>query len=812
MYQQNKALPRFQYFKPLGFFTAKLLPFLMMTGLFFISSLMTAQVTLIAEDAQWKYLDDGSDQDTLWKETSFDDSSWASGNAELGYGDGDESTVLSYGPDGNNKYICYYFRHTFSVSNPDATPYLNLRLLRDDGAVVYLNGKEILRSNMPFDTIDYLSTASYAASGDGETTFYQFSIQSDDLVTGNNLLAVEIHQRGAGSSDLSFNLELSTRNPVPGEIILVPRGAQWRFLDDGTNQNTAWKESGFDDSAWEEGDAELGYGDGDESSLLGYGSDGNNKYITSYFRHEFVVNDPDTTPYLLLKLLRDDGAVVYLNGTEVQRSNMPSGSIDYLTLAASSVSGTSEDTFFEYLISSDQLLEDTNVIAVEIHQRSASSSDISFNLELNTTWDVPPRYRKAPYLIYPGVNTEMMILWQLHSTFSCTLEWGTDTFYNLGNQTSTEYGTDHQHKVTLSGLANSTKYYYRVIADYDTATGNFLTGPAGNVTDVIILAYGDTRTYPADQDSVAGQIVATYTSDPDAQTLLLLSGDMVADGNSESDWDEQFFDPQYAHIQQMLRTIPLMSCMGNHEGAGLLFSKYFPYPFYNSGDYYWSFDYGPAHITILDQYTNYTEGSPQYQWLESDLSGTEKKWKIIMLHEPGWTADGGHSNNTQVQNLIQPLCEQYDVQFVIGGHNHYYARAETKRVEHITTGGGGAPLYNPDPTYPNIVKAEKAHHFCKIDIHADTLHFSVIKDNGTVIEAIDYYRHYIWTGAVSTEWRNTGNWEMDVIPTASSDILIPAGTLYSPVIIDAVSCNTLHIEDGASLDIESTGSLTVAEE
>lgn len=783
----------------------------MLISLVFFSLLINAQVVLVAEDAEWKYLDDGTDQDTLWKEVGFDDASWATGNAQLGYGDGDESTVLSYGADGNNKYITYYFRHEFLVSNPGATPYLIIRLLRDDGAAVYLNGTEILRTNMPYDTIDYLSLASYAVSGDDEDAFYQFSIPADCLVTGNNLLAVEIHQQSAGSSDISFNLSLSTRNPVPGEMILVPKGAPWKFLDDGTNQGTAWKENGFDDSSWAKGFAELGYGDGDESGLLSYGPDGNNKYITTYFRHKFIVSNPDTTAYLLLKLLRDDGAIVYLNGTEVLRNNMPSGSVDYSTTASASVGGTDEETFFEYMISSAPLLEDTNVIAVEIHQRSITSSDISFNLELTTTWEIPPRYRKAPYLIYPGTNTEMTILWQLDSIFSCTVEWGTDTTCSQGSSQTTEYGTDHQHKITLTNLSNSTNYYYRVIADYDTARGNFLTGPVDNVTDITLLAYGDTRTYPADQDSVAGQIITAYTSDPEAQTLLLLSGDMVADGNVESDWDNQFFDPQYAHIQQMLRTIPLMACMGNHEGAGLLFSKYFPYPFYHSGNFYWSFDYGPLHITILDQYTDYTVGSVQYQWLVSDLAGTDKKWKIIVLHEPGWTA-GGHGNNTQVQNVVQPLCEQYDVQFVIAGHNHYYARAETNRVQHITSGGGGAPLYNPDPSYPNIITVEKAHHFCKIEIHSDTLQFTAIKDNGAIIESFDYYRYYTWTGAVDNDWKNSANWEMGIVPTATSDVLIPSGTLYSPRIVDAVSCNKLHIQDGASVDIESAGSLTVANE
>ena len=102
--------------------------------------------------ATWKYLDDGSNQGTAWKEVAFNDVNWASGPSELGYGDGGEATVVDCSNVANcntNNYITTYFRYTFNV--PDASLYtgLNLSLIRDDGAVVYLNGTEIWRDNMP---------------------------------------------------------------------------------------------------------------------------------------------------------------------------------------------------------------------------------------------------------------------------------------------------------------------------------------------------------------------------------------------------------------------------------------------------------------------------------------------------------------------------------------------------------------------------------------------------------------------------------------------------------------------------------------
>ncbi len=132
-----------------------------------ISITVTQQVftmtnTLVAAGSDWKYLDDGSNQGTAWAVASFDDSGWLSGLAQLGYSNGeenDEATLLNYGPDPNNKYITYYFRHAFSVTNASSYTNLSLQLLVDDGGVVYLNGQEVLRYNLPDSTIGYQTLA-----------------------------------------------------------------------------------------------------------------------------------------------------------------------------------------------------------------------------------------------------------------------------------------------------------------------------------------------------------------------------------------------------------------------------------------------------------------------------------------------------------------------------------------------------------------------------------------------------------------------------------------------------------------------------
>ncbi|MBI3415686.1 MAG: lamin tail domain-containing protein [Verrucomicrobia bacterium] len=168
------------------------------------------QVTLVPTGSVWKYLDDNSDQGTAWRAPVFDDAKWDSGPAQLGYGDGDEATTLSFGPDGANKYVTTYFRRAFSVTNAAAVTQLTIRLLRDDGAVIYLNNVEVFRSNMPEGEITSKTFASEVVSGADETSNY-FEKQIDPalLIEGRNVFAVEIHQQNVGSSDISFDLELS---------------------------------------------------------------------------------------------------------------------------------------------------------------------------------------------------------------------------------------------------------------------------------------------------------------------------------------------------------------------------------------------------------------------------------------------------------------------------------------------------------------------------------------------------------------------------------------------------------------------------
>lgn len=431
---------------------------------------------LVPFGASWRYLDTGVDAGGAgvfgsWTDFVYDDSGWSNGIAEFGYGDADESTLVRFGPDANNKYITTYFRRLFTVGDPNGISSLGLRLRVDDGVVVYLNNQVLVSYNMPagpgFQTL--------ASAGAEDDPVIGTNITVDGLgvfLLNENILAVEVHQSATNSSDMSFDLEL-TANPAnvppvvtinlpepsglyvggqnipfnissydldggitgmevranggtfftaaqsqvaftafadpgiyridaivtdnsgltatstldifvraaPVDVLLIPTNSVWSYLDDGSNQGTAWRQLNFPAAdSWLSGPAELGYGDGDETTVVNFGPDPNNKFITTYFRRKFNVASTNGFTNVQVRLRRDDGAVVYVNGTEVQRSNLPLGPITSTTLAGADTDDG--EAIHTANFSPALLVAGDNVVAVEVHQNSVASSDVTFELEL----------------------------------------------------------------------------------------------------------------------------------------------------------------------------------------------------------------------------------------------------------------------------------------------------------------------------------------------------------------------------------------------------------------------------------------------
>ena len=170
--------------------------------------------------------------------------------------------------------------------------------------------------------------------------------------------------------------------------VLVSAGATWRYLDTGTNLGTAWQASGYNDTAWRIGEGQFGYGDGAERTTVSFGPKSTSKFITTFFRKSFVVTNTAGVGRLDLKLVFDDGAGVYLNGTRIALVNLSSNAT--AATLASAPQEDLEDTWFTFAVNPALLIAGTNTLAVEVHQVAANSPDLSFDAQLIAYESPPP--------------------------------------------------------------------------------------------------------------------------------------------------------------------------------------------------------------------------------------------------------------------------------------------------------------------------------------------------------------------------------------------------------------------------------------
>ena len=525
--------------------------------------------------------------------------------------------------------------------------------------------------------------------------------------------------RGVAAAAFTLALALPRAGAAesPGDF-LVPVGATWRYLDDGSNQGAAWSATGFADGGWAQGPAELGYGDGGEATVVNCGPSApacnSGNQVTTYFRKTFSVADAGSIAGLELKLLRDDGAVVYLNGTEVVRTNMPTSTITYTTLATTAISGAGETTFLTFPLSPSAVTTGTNVLAVEVHQQAASSSDVSFDASLQVTSGASVSLARAPYL-QNVTPTSAVVRWRTSAAATTRVKWGLSP--GSLTQTVDVAGTRTEHVVPLTGLPTETKIFYSVGSTSQTLAGgdanHYLEVPplAGQRRPIRIWVTGDHGLCAASSQGCTDAAAvrngyATYAGSQLADLWLMLGDNAYNNGT-----DAEFTAGQFNIYPTIMRNTPFWSAPGNHEfGTGGADSPTQTGAYYDSHTFptageaggvpsgteaYYSFDYGNVHVLTLDSHdtsrtapanptTNVCPvggggAGAMYQWACADLAATDADFIIAIWHHPPYSK-GSHNSDTESQ-LIEmrqrflPVMEKYGVDLVLTGHSHSYERS-----------------------------------------------------------------------------------------------------------------------------------------
>ena len=167
-----------------------------------------AALLIKRRDAAWRYWDRVEQPGAGWAKTDFDDTDWKQGAGPLGYGDAHIRTSVAANEKAKPQILTTYFRHSFTLKDPAEATHLVGNLMCDDGAAVYLNGREVYRRNLPAGELKPSTPAVQSIGGKLETTYEPLMIERKLLQPGHNTIAIRVHQANANSRDLGFDFEL----------------------------------------------------------------------------------------------------------------------------------------------------------------------------------------------------------------------------------------------------------------------------------------------------------------------------------------------------------------------------------------------------------------------------------------------------------------------------------------------------------------------------------------------------------------------------------------------------------------------------
>jgi hypothetical protein len=352
-----------------------------------------AATTLLPSGSTWSYyFNSATAVGAEWKQASFDDAAWRTGKAPLGFGSASVATDIDV-PAGQTRAVTSYYRTRFTIAPGATVGEVTLTTRADDAVAVHVNGIEVGRSNLPAGTLtgsSYAQSAPRTASAVGSPVTYTVPLSA--LRTGTNQVAVEVHSMYKATPDSSMDATITATAgsnvpaPATSTTPLVANGATWSYLADSTTPvPTDWKTSPTATSTWRTGAAALGWGTGPIATSIDVPA-GATRPLTTYFRRSFTVPSAASLKGLSLTTRADDGVAVYVNGTEVGRSNLPTGTLTSTTYALSAPSTTTARANpVTWTVPVSLLVDGTNTISVEVHSNYRATPSTSMDLSLTAT-------------------------------------------------------------------------------------------------------------------------------------------------------------------------------------------------------------------------------------------------------------------------------------------------------------------------------------------------------------------------------------------------------------------------------------------
>jgi acid phosphatase type 7 len=295
-----------------------------------------------------------------------------------------------------------------------------------------------------------------------------------------------------------------------------------------------------------------------------------------------------------------------------------------------------------------------------------------------------------------------------------------------------------QHQAHLCGLLPGTAYSYQVGSDgHFSPVYTFRTAPdvvANPDTETVFAIVGDSR----DGYDVWAQLVTQLVQrTPD---LVLFTGDAVTIGLTQNEWEEFF-----GRGEALFATVPTIFAHGNHEVNAVTYYSQFALP----GDQEnFSLDYGHAHITVANDTPDDISVIPgsTRAFLAADFEASKNaRWRMMMHHQPIFSAATAHGSSVFLQTNWQPLIDQYKLDLVVAGHDHDYEiskpmigqtpqASNANAPVYVVVGGAGAELYDNDRLF-HTAYSEKTHSASTLRVRRDSLELEAFRPDGSIISA-----------------------------------------------------------------------------
>lgn len=392
---------------------------------------------------------------------------------------------------------------------------------------------------------------------------------------------------------------------------------------------------------------------------------------------------------------------------------------------------------------------------------------------------------RYPYVQSVTTNSAI-IAWRTSNPVLGSVRYGVNAA-NL-NLVATASGTNTQHGVLLQNLQENTRYYYAIYAGTTLLASEFFyTAKDSTEQQFSFIQYGDCGF----NTTVQAQIGALMEAD--SAEFAVVCGDIdqggvphISESQGGDNYDDIFFNVyNNGTSTKMLSKECHYTAIGNHDyyannGAEYDNSFYLPHNNSENSERYYSFTWGDAKYIALDVitpfdntvfpinfadledrwWTDFRQGSPQYEFLENELKCNDKKWVFIYFHEGPWTnywgADyniptnlGGDyyqfDGNVMVRNHLVPLFEEYDVDFVLAGHSHLYERGEKNGVTYVTSGSagdsnpGGNILY---ANHPEIQLAILDNVYTRYKVNNNSVRIECINKNNIMVDTLTKTKNY----------------------------------------------------------------------